>query len=262
MDATARESLKRRARKLRAKGLSTREIAEKLGIGKSWAAEILNKKTDRRDNPYRNNLTAEERQRKVEGAERFAYFQAGKFMAAQGGGSPWAWRLSYKDLCQEAVLALAEAATRWNPDRGIEFLTYAGHWVRNHLLKAVISESNAGARTSGTAAPFWHCVPTASYDAPIRPDSSDPRLALMQDGHEEEHDRALDLGATAAAVEAAVATLKPDQAAAVRAVMLGGERMVDFAKRMGLPRQTVEQRLKRAMGNLRKSRSLRRLVDA
>jgi DNA-directed RNA polymerase sigma subunit (sigma70/sigma32) len=171
-------------RRLRAEGLSSRQIAARLNIGKSRAAEIMSelaKKPKRsRANPYRNSLTTEERQALVEQWREFAYQQAAKRMRSQKF-SGWAHRLNFEDLCPEAVLALVLAAERWDPDRGVTFGTYAGYWVSRRLFDMLVCESNAGAHAPGTEARFWHCMPTTSYDAPIRPGEDDPRERLMTD---------------------------------------------------------------------------------
>lgn len=41
--------------------------------------------------------------------------------------------LPLSDLVAEGMLALAEAASRFDPNKGAKFVTYAGFWVRHHL---------------------------------------------------------------------------------------------------------------------------------
>jgi RNA polymerase sigma factor (sigma-70 family) len=47
------------------------------------------------------------------------------------------------DLFQEGILGLLRAIDRFDPNRGIRFATYALHWIRLYLSKAVESERRA-----------------------------------------------------------------------------------------------------------------------
>lgn len=44
------------------------------------------------------------------------------------------WRIEYQDLLQEAYLAMANACSKFDPDRGIQFSTYLQKVVDNHLM--------------------------------------------------------------------------------------------------------------------------------
>jgi RNA polymerase sigma-32 factor len=46
---------------------------------------------------------------------------------------------SLPDLVQEGNVGLVEAATKYDPSRGVKFSSYASWWIRAHLLKFVIS---------------------------------------------------------------------------------------------------------------------------
>ena len=46
-------------------------------------------------------------------------------------------RLDKDDLIQEGCLGLLEAVSRFDPERGTKFLTYAVHWVRKFMQEAV-----------------------------------------------------------------------------------------------------------------------------
>lgn len=45
--------------------------------------------------------------------------------------------LNLMDLVQEGLLALVEAAKRYDETRGFKFLTYASHWVKQFLRRAI-----------------------------------------------------------------------------------------------------------------------------
>ncbi len=49
--------------------------------------------------------------------------------------------LPLEDLRQEALLGLLEAASRFDPERGLKFGTYAGHWIKKALLAALEREN-------------------------------------------------------------------------------------------------------------------------
>lgn len=51
--------------------------------------------------------------------------------------------VEYEDLIQEGNLGLVMAAEKFNPARGVQFMTYAMHWVRARVLAAI--ERHVGA---------------------------------------------------------------------------------------------------------------------
>ncbi len=57
--------------------------------------------------------------------------------------------IDYEDLMQEGYLGLLEAVSRWDPDRGVRFLTYAVWWVRKHILLH-LSEKRQNIRVPAT----------------------------------------------------------------------------------------------------------------
>jgi len=49
----------------------------------------------------------------------------------------YAWcGADYEDLVAEGFLGLAIAADRFDPERGVKFITYAHHWIRGKVQKA------------------------------------------------------------------------------------------------------------------------------
>lgn len=55
-------------------------------------------------------------------------------------------RPTLDEAIQEGILGLAEAAERYNPDRGFRFATYATMWVTNSVRKCFHRESSSGMR--------------------------------------------------------------------------------------------------------------------
>jgi len=51
--------------------------------------------------------------------------------------------LPVEDLIQEGALGLIQAAERFDPDRGFRFSTYASHWIRQAIWRAIESKAKA-----------------------------------------------------------------------------------------------------------------------
>ncbi len=66
--------------------------------------------------------------RLIEGHIRFVVKYASRFI---GYGVP------FEDLVEEGILGLIEAAKRFDPDRNVKFLSYAGWWIREAILNAL-----------------------------------------------------------------------------------------------------------------------------
>lgn len=49
--------------------------------------------------------------------------------------------LTLSDLINEGTIGLIEAAKRFNPDRGVKFITYAVWWIRQAILYAIANKS-------------------------------------------------------------------------------------------------------------------------
>ena len=47
--------------------------------------------------------------------------------------------IEHEDLVSEGCVGLIAALNRFDPDRGVRFLTYAGHWVRKYLFDYVMA---------------------------------------------------------------------------------------------------------------------------
>ncbi len=54
---------------------------------------------------------------------------------------PQSGRHDWEDMIQEGTLGIVEAATRFDPDRGTTFSTYANYWIANFIVKFVKEDS-------------------------------------------------------------------------------------------------------------------------
>ena len=60
--------------------------------------------------------------------------------------------VSYEDLVGEGTLGLAEAAQRFDPERGVRFSAYAAWWIRAHVRRSTLANRRIVATPSTRAA--------------------------------------------------------------------------------------------------------------
>ncbi len=70
----------------------------------------------------------------VESNERLVLDVARKFQTAS---------MPLEDLFQEGVIGLVRAVERFDPERGLRFSTFAIHWIRQSILRAIESKSKS-----------------------------------------------------------------------------------------------------------------------
>jgi len=67
------------------------------------------------------------------------------------------WGLSFQDLINEGNIGLIEAAKRFNPERGVRFITYAVWWIRQAIIHA-LSEQGGPFRIPQKQANLLHNI--------------------------------------------------------------------------------------------------------
>ena len=200
----------------------------------------------------------------VEGNLRFVVSTARRY---RGRGVPM------EDLVNEGNLGLLRAAERFDPDRGVRFVTYAAFFVRQTMLDAV-------ARSGRTAPPLpedradrtgrrSRAAVVVSLEAPRTPDDSGTALAeLLEDpaapgadgpGAGRERRRTLETGLA----------FLPGREERVLRLFFGldgrGQRsLARIGRELGVSRERVRQLKDRALARLRDGplgRRLRALKD-
>ena len=150
--------------------------------------------------------------------ERFAYSRAIRWERALGDRAG----VTVEDLIQSAFLALLDALERWEPERGVTFLTYFGI-----CLKGAFSVA-CGVRTPKMGKDPLHSA--VSLDMPADPSIQNGETLgdLQPDPAAEAEIEAVDerdrLERLHEALERALETLPPDRAEAVRDRLYRGKK--------------------------------------
>jgi RNA polymerase primary sigma factor len=119
--------------------------------------------------------------------------------------------LEFDDLLQEGSLGLLHAASRFDPERGCRFSTYATPWIRQHIARAIhgqawtirrpvhVSERASRAAATGTDQEWLAALPNAcvSLDAPMGEDGGTTLADLLPDTSDPEGEATGSLWATA-----------------------------------------------------------------
>jgi Sigma-70 region 2 len=117
--------------------------------GRSQLRTILLDGALAREKLMRSNvkLVASIAQKWVGGDSKRAFTKKNSYVRAYNGGTTSiTGRPTLEEAIQEGVLGLAEAAERFDPDRGFRFSTYATMWVTNSIRKCFQLESTSGIR--------------------------------------------------------------------------------------------------------------------
>lgn len=197
----------------------------------------------------------------VEGNLRFVVSTARRY---RGRGVPM------EDLVNEGNLGLLRAAERFDPDRGVRFVTYAAFFVRQTMLDAVArSGRTAPLPPSDRTGRKGRGAVIVSLEAPRTPDDSGAALVeLLEDPAARGADRPGDRGERRRVLETGLAFL-PGREERVLRLFFGldgrGQRsLARIGRELGVSRERVRQLKDRALGRLRDGplgRRLRALKD-
>lgn len=153
------------------------------------------------------------------------------------------------DLVNEGNMGLVRAADRFDPSRGVRFISYAHFWVRRAMMQSITRES--GRRSPNDPAPI-----RVSLDDP-GPGGTRTLAELLPDKRTPRPGSGLAQERLREAVEASLADLPPRECDVVRRYFgLAGERTLnlgEIASDLGVSRERVRQLKERGISRLRAS---------
>jgi RNA polymerase primary sigma factor len=181
------------------------------------------------------------RQRLVEANLRFVIMVAKRY---QHQGVP------LEDLVNEGNIGLIQAAARFDPDRGVRFVTYAVWWIRQAMLNAL----------RPVAAAAW----TLSLDSPVADfEDAEPFGACLQDTSVEKPEESTVAASLRDEVDAVLAGLSRRESVILRHRFgLDGRRpatLLETSRKHGLSKERVRQIETKALRKLRASNSVQQL---
>lgn len=160
--------------------------------------------------------------------------------------------LSLPELVEAGNEGLIRAAGRFDADRGVRFVTYAGWWIRQAILEALEREARTRPRTAGETGG----ASLLSLDLPAGDSPAGPPLAeCLPDPAAERPDATADRKALREAVRRCVASLPSREAEALRLYFGldgGGARSLEqVGRRLGVSRDRARQIRDRGLARLR-----------
>jgi RNA polymerase primary sigma factor len=161
--------------------------------------------------------------------------------------------LPLEDLVNEGNIGLLHAANRFDPERGVRFISYAVWWIRQGMVRALQPERAASA--------------AVSLESPAgSPEDETPLWARLEDTSVPHPEEALAGHALKSGVDSALGALSGREQSILRERFgLSGSGTVTLAetgKRFGLSKERIRQIEKRALGKLRRSSGARELALA
>jgi RNA polymerase primary sigma factor len=181
------------------------------------------------------------RQRLVEANLRFVISVAKRY---QNQGVP------LEDLVNEGNVGLIHAAARFDPDRGVRFVSYAVWWIRQAMLKAL--------------RPAWAAAWTLSLDSPIADfEDAEPFGASLADTSAEKPEEVTETASLRDDLDTVLAGLSRREAGILRhrygLAGLQPATLLETSRKHGLSKERVRQIETKALRKLRASTSARQL---
>jgi len=201
------------------------------------------------------------RQRLIRANLRFVILIARRYRAC---GVP------LEDLVNEGNIGLIRAAARFDPDRGIRFVSYAVHWIRQSVVKAIhengglirVPRGQPSERTQLAAQAARRVV---SLDSPVAGmEDADPLVSCLEDLSVPKPEQALLDTSLKEDVGSVLAGLSDRDAAVLRDRfgIAGRERasLLEIGRKHGLSKERVRQIEKRALRRIRTAPAALQLV--
>jgi len=177
-----------------------------------------------------------------------------------------------EDLVNEGNIGLIHAAERFDPDRGVRFVSYAVWWIRQAILKAIpensrlirVPRSRLGDLPSTTELRMQAAQRTLSLDSPVRDmENAEPFGALLEDRSVPKPEEVL-LGASLHdELDSVLAGLSDREASILQDRFgLAGRTftsLLEAGRKHGLSRERVRQIEKKAVRKIRASDSVQNL---
>jgi RNA polymerase primary sigma factor len=201
------------------------------------------------------------RQRLIQANLRFVIMVARRYHAC---GVP------LEDLVNEGNIGLIQAARRFDPERGIRFVSYAVHWIRQTIVKAIqvnggvirVPRSRPSERTRLAAQAARRVI---SLDSPVAgTEDADPLSACLEDRSATKPEEVLADASLKEGLGTALAGLSRREAGILQDRFgLDGRRpisLLEIGAKHGLSKERVRQIEKRALRRIRTSHGAWQLV--
>ena len=171
-----------------------------------------------------------------------------------------------EDLVNEGNIGLIHAAERFDPDRGVRFVSYAVWWIRQAILKAIpensrlirVPRSRSGELPSTTELRMQAAQGTLSLDSPVPgTEDSDSLGAFLEDRSVPKPEEVLVGVSLQEHLDSVLAGLSDREAYILRDRfgLAGSKRitLLEVGRKHGLSRERVRQIEKKALRKIRAS---------
>jgi RNA polymerase primary sigma factor len=177
-----------------------------------------------------------------------------------------------EDLVNEGNIGLIHAAERFDPDRGVRFVSYAVWWIRQAILKAIpensrlirVPGSRLGELPSTTELRMQAAQTTLSLESPVRDrENPDPLGACLEDRSAPKPEEVLVGASLRDELDSVLAGLSDRLAGILRERFgLAGRRrtsLQEAGRKHGLSKERVRQIEKKALRRIRVSDGVQNL---
>lgn len=176
----------------------------------------------------------------VESCQGWIIIQARKFAMRHS--------VDIEDMLQEGRIGALAAARRFDAKRGFKFLTYARHWIKQHMQRFVM---NCSKNVRVPVHKFWeHKTYELSMDAPLGDDGDATLADLMGVDESVTHDA--DTDDRAELLQAALAKLPERERRVLLARFFEDKTLEEIGSGLGVSRESARQIEFKALKTLRK----------